>query len=566
MKKIELLAPAGSLANLKAAVSKKADAVYLGLRKFSARSYATNFNLEYLKEAVNICKSNDVKVYLAMNTLVKNDEIEAYFDQLNYAYSVGIDSVIIQEISFLDIIKKNFPDLRVHISTQAGIMNSSYANLLKKANRITLARELAFDEVKDIKRSFGKEVEMFGHGALCVSVSGQCLFSSLLGGRSGNRGRCAQPCRKKYSGDYYLSTKELCLINEIPRIIGVGVDAIKIEGRMRTPYYVANVTSVYREAIDSYYNGKFSVDSSMVKKLESAFSREFTTGWFGKEAVFNRSKATGESSVKNKEFYDVKVKDVNVGRKKINLDLPEISKKENNDKKLLVRVYNSRDALLACENGADVVYYDIFADDFNDVKIKCKLFGVVPRIVLDKDVDEILKRIKELELDGIFTGNLGIIANLDLPMHLDYNINCFNDYDIDYFSKKSVFSIISPELSINEVNQFKDKNFGVMVHGKIRLMTLRHKLDKERITDEKNCEFYINKIRNGVEILNKKELSMLGKAKDLVDSGINNFYIDTDRAVGKIIRLYRKILDGEKVNDSKIKKNYVLGWSFRGVE
>jgi len=333
------------------------------------------------------------------------------------------------------------------------------------------------------------------------------------------------------------------------------------EDMMRTPYYVSEVVDSYRKAIDSYYNGNFEISKDMISKLESAFSREFTSGWFNEEAVFNRSKATGVSKGK-KEFYEVDVKDVKIGRKKVDLNLPKINKKES-EKKLLVRVYNARDALAACDNGADVVYYDIFADDFNSINVKCKLFGVVPRIVLDNDIDEILSRIKKLKLDGILTGNLGIIGKIDVPIHLDYNLNCFNDYVVDYFNKLGCFPIISPELSITEVNKFKDKSFSVMVHGKVRLMTLRHDLDKERIVDEKGGEFIINKIRNGSEVLNRKEIGLLGKITGL---DINSYYIDTDRAVGKIVRLYRKILDGEKINDSKLKKNYVLGWSFNGVE
>lgn len=156
--KIELLAPAGSMANLKAAVSKGADSAYLGMQKFNAREFATNFNEDYLKEAINICKLNNVKVYLTMNTLVKNHELKDFFKQLSYAYSAGIDAVIIQDVSFLDLIKKSYPGLDVHISTQAGIMNSSQAQSLTKADSITLARELAKDEIKNIRNNYPNKI------------------------------------------------------------------------------------------------------------------------------------------------------------------------------------------------------------------------------------------------------------------------------------------------------------------------------------------------------------------------------------------------------------------------
>ena len=568
-KRIELLSPAGSMANLKAAVSKGADAVYLGMKRFSARDFATNFNKEYLIEAIKICKSNNVKLYLAMNTLVKNNELNDFFKQLSFAYSKGIDAVIIQEISFLNLIKKNYPDLKVHISTQAGVINSYNANLLSEADRITLGRELTKEEIKEIRDNFPNELEIFCHGALCVSISGSCLFSSLLGGRSGNRGKCAQPCRKEYNNSYYLSTKELCLIKQIPDIIKLGVNALKIEGRMRTPYYVATTTEIYRNAIDSFYKGNFNISEEMLAKLEGAFSREFTTGFFGNsQDIFNRNKATGEQAKYIKEFYDVKIKEVKTERNKITVNLPETKKTRIHNKQLLVRVYNKKDALEAAENGADIVYFDLFDDGFNDLKkeIKCKLFGIIPRITLDSDIKYITEKIKDKKPDGILAGNLGIIQlKLNLPIHLDYNVNCFNDLDVSYFSDKNIIPIISPELSISELKQFQNKNFIVLVHGKLRLITMRHKLQEGWLKDKKGGSFKVNAIINGSEILNGKEIGLLSRSSELIDSGINSFFIDTDIKVGEIVKFYKKVLDGQKVNDSKIKNKYVLGWAYRGV-
>jgi len=567
--KIELLAPAGGLANLKAAVNKKADSVYLGMQKFNAREFATNFNEDYLKEAISICHSNNIKVYLTMNTLVKNNEINDFFEQLSFAYSAGIDAVIIQDVSFLDIIKKNYPDLDVHMSTQAGIMNSGQANILKKADSITMARELTKDEIKDIRKNYTKKIEMFCHGALCVSISGNCLFSSLLGGRSGNRGKCAQPCRKKYNGCYFLSTKELCLIKEIPEIIKSGVDIIKIEGRMRTPYYVATVTDVYRRAIDSFYKGNFKVDKDMIFKLENAFSRGFTEGWFNaKKDIFNTKQGDGISNPKNiREVYNVDYKKLKINRKNINVDLPEI-KEEQSKKQLLVRVYNKKDALEACNSGADIVYFDILDKDFEDIKniLSCKTFGITPRIMLDKDVSLILNVIKNKKPGGLLVGNMGLLNhNLNLPIHLDYNSNCFNNLNVVYYEKFGAMPIISPELSFNELKQFKNKRFAVLVHGKIRLMTLRHDLNNCEIKDERGSKFFVNKIFNGSEVINEKELGLLSKSKQLSDAGINNFFIDTEKNVKEIVSFYRNVLDDKKVDDYKLKKDYILGWSYRPV-
>jgi collagenase-like PrtC family protease len=562
---IELLAPAGSMANLKAAVSKGADAVYLGMQNFSARNYATNFNDTYLKQAVKICKSNNVKIFLTMNTLVKNYEIKQFFNQLSFAYSVGIDSVIIQQTSFIDLIKQYFPDLNIHISTQVGVMNSEHANILNKADRINLARELSKYEISLIRKNYDKELEIFCHGALCSSISGSCLFSSLIGGRSGNRGRCAQPCRKRYNDKFLLSTKELCLINQIPEIIKLGINSVKIEGRMRTPYYVATITSAYREVIDNFYkSGEFLIKNETLSNLRTVFSREFTKGRFSNENVFNLSNSTGITKTNN-EIYSVNVKDgIKYERYKPIFKIPPINQQASSGKQLLFRAYNEKDVAKAFDNGADVVYFDIFSDDFPKIRRdfnKKTLFGITPRIMLDKDISLIKSLIDKNKPDGLFVGNVAAL-NFNLPSHLDYNLNTFNDIDIVH---TKALPIISPELSINDLKSFSNKNFGVLVHGKIRLMTLFHNVNG-LLKDDKGNLFHANKIHNGSEIINNKELGLLSKTKILVDSGINKFYVDTDKNVSKVISYYRAMLDGKSLNDSNLRRGYVLGWSIKGVQ
>ncbi len=199
-------------------------------------------------------------------------------------------------------------------------------------------------------------------------------------------------------------------------------------------------------------------------------------------------------------------------------------------------------------------------------KYHVNFFGVTPRIVLDSDMGSIIRVLNEKKPDGILVGNLGILnLNLGMPLHLDYNINCFNSIDLDYFSRINALPVISPELSIRELAEFENKNFIAMVHGKIRLMTLRHKLKEGWIKDETGASFRVNNIINGTEILNEKELGLLSKSYRLLGYGINKFFIDTEKDVGKIVKLYRSILDGKSVNDSKIRRNYILGWSYRGV-
>ncbi|HUV02232.1 MAG TPA: peptidase U32 family protein [Desulfobacteria bacterium] len=276
---VEILSPVGSRQALTAAVENGADAVYFGVGKFNARRRAENLTREELKAAVEYAHDNGVKVYNTFNILVKNHELRAFFDDISDAYSKGIDGIIIQHISFARLLKDTFPDLRIHMSTQAAITNSYYIDLLWGADRVTLPREFSLAEVREFIEKTGLETEVFVHGALCFCYSGLCLFSSFLGGRSGNRGLCAQPCRKRYNGTYLLSTKDLCLVDRIPEIIAAGVASFKIEGRLRSPRYTALATRVYRLAVDSYYDGRFRVPEQELKDLALEFNREFTDGY-----------------------------------------------------------------------------------------------------------------------------------------------------------------------------------------------------------------------------------------------------------------------------------------------
>jgi collagenase-like PrtC family protease len=570
LNKIELLSPAGSLPKLKAAIAGGCDAVYLGLDKFNARTFAENFDKKGLMEAIHLCKSNNVKLYLTMNTLVRNSELEEFLELIKYAYEEGIDAVIIQDPSLIQIIRESFPELHIHISTQAGVMNSAHARLFSEADRINLARELDKNNLESIRTSFNKELEVFIHGALCACVSGSCLFSSLLGGRSGNRGKCAQPCRKLYNNAFILSTKELCLIDHLPEIIRMKINSLKIEGRMRTPYYAYTVTSIYRKAIDSFYAHNFQITPEIRFALESAFSREFTEGKFMNKFVFNLKQASGKKNIKE-TIYEVKTKPLKIEKRELKPINLELKVRQSSAKQLIVRVYNEEDALVA-DNYADIICLDMFNPAFIKIKNKLKkpLYAVTPRIMFDSDLKNIKQKIKELSPKGLIAGNLGMLnMNLSLPIILDYNSNCFNDNQLNYYQSLKTRQIISPELSLDQLEKFKNKDFIVFAHGKIRLMTLAHDLAENKITDEKGFNFYIKKIPNGAEILNEKELGLFNKIRQLIKSGINQLYIDTESnpsaSIQQILELYRQIIDGKTPDASKFQKHYNLGWSKLGV-
>ncbi|MBD5396323.1 MAG: U32 family peptidase [Lachnospiraceae bacterium] len=260
MKKVELLAPAGNYEALTGAIAAGADAVYLGGDSFGARAYADNFTQEEICKGIQYAHVFQRKIYLTVNTLVKEKEFIRLYDFLLPFYETGLDGVIIQDLGVFTFIREHFPNLSLHVSTQMTVAGSYGAEFLKKegASRIVPARELTLEEIKTIKKNVDIEIETFVHGAMCYCYSGQCLFSSILGGRSGNRGRCAQPCRLPYKVDggreeYPLSMKDMCTINILPELIEAGIDSFKIEGRMKKPEYAAGVTAIYRKYIDRYY-------------------------------------------------------------------------------------------------------------------------------------------------------------------------------------------------------------------------------------------------------------------------------------------------------------------------
>lgn len=295
-RRVELLAPAGNYEAFLGAVNAGADAVYLGGEKFGARAYADNFSEEEICRAIHVAHFMGRKIFLTVNTLVKEDEFAELYSYLLPLYEAGLDGVIVQDIGVLAYIREHFKHLALHASTQMALTGTGGASFLKEqgVERIVPARELSLKEIRKIKEQTGLEIECFIHGAMCYCYSGQCLFSSILGGRSGNRGRCAQPCRLPYQiyegteriegVSYPLSLKDMCTIEYIPQLIDAGIDSFKIEGRMKKPEYAAGVTAVYRKYIDLYEEKGFEayhVDKEDIQKLQSLYIRtEIQTGYY----------------------------------------------------------------------------------------------------------------------------------------------------------------------------------------------------------------------------------------------------------------------------------------------
>ena len=291
---IELLAPAGGYEQLKAAVYSGADAVYFGGDKFSSRSKANNFTIEDIVKARRLTRKYKVKMYCAINTLIKDEEINEAINYVEKLYKLGIDALIIQDIGLINLVREYYPDFEIHSSTQLSIQNSYGLKFLKNLGikRAVLPREVSLKDLETLAKE-EIDLEMFVHGAICISFSGQCLISSMIGGRSGNRGSCAQPCRLKYQLiDYrskknfseisasYLSPKDMMLIEHMEELIKLGVTSFKIEGRMKTPEYVSAVVKYYREAIDKVLKSeKFILTKEKKDEMSQVFSRDFTAAY-----------------------------------------------------------------------------------------------------------------------------------------------------------------------------------------------------------------------------------------------------------------------------------------------
>ncbi len=286
MKRIELLAPCGNYESFLAAANAGADAVYLGGKQFGARAYADNFSGEELIKTIYQAHLSGMKVYMTVNTLLKEQEMETLCEYLYPFYEAGLDGVIVQDMGALCLLRKNFPELELHASTQMTITGAYGASCLKSlgCSRIVPARELSLDEIRTIKEKVSIEVETFIHGAMCYCYSGQCLMSSMIGGRSGNRGRCAQPCRLPYrvagKEGYFLSLKDMNTLEHLPALIEAGIDSFKIEGRMKRPEYVAGVVSVYRKYIDCYYEERDKADTGKRKFVVLPEDKRIVSGLY----------------------------------------------------------------------------------------------------------------------------------------------------------------------------------------------------------------------------------------------------------------------------------------------
>lgn len=415
----ELLSPAGNMECLKAAVQNGANAVYLGGKLFGARAYAGNFTKEELKEATNYCHLYGVRIYVTVNTIIYNNEVEDFMSYIDYLYHIGIDALIMQDIGMISLVRKNYPDIEIHASTQMHNQNNENIKLLKELNvkRIVLDRELSLKEIESLDNTLEKEV--FIHGALCNSYSGCCLFSSLNGGRSGNRGECVQSCRMPFKllknneyieteNKYLLSTKELNTTNKVEDLVNSSITSFKIEGRMKSPSYVGFVTRIYRKLIDSILNNNnYKLTNKEEDTLKILFNREFTNGYLFNDKVMNIS-TSNHQGLEIGSVLEVTPKKIKIKLSKELYQEDGIRFKNSNLGMIANMIYNDKGLLINKANVSDIIYLD------NKINLKDKDTIVkTSSIYLEKEILNTSVRKVPVNIEVIQNNNTLEISYID---------------------------------------------------------------------------------------------------------------------------------------------------------
>ncbi len=415
---IEILAPCGSYDILTAAVKAGADACYIGGSKFGARAYAENLHEDLILRAIDYAHLHGTKLYLTVNTLLKNIEIKELASYIEPYYEAGLDAVIVQDLGVFNFIKNYFPDISIHCSTQMNITSVHGARYMKSlgADRIVTARELSLSEIRQIKDKVDIEIESFVHGAMCYSYSGQCLMSSFAGGRSGNRGRCAQPCRKCYNGEYVLSMKDMCTLENIPDIISAGVDSLKIEGRMKNEYYVASAVDAYKQMVSDYFQGVFSLDKAV--KFKNKLANVYNRGGFcqGYYHMHNGPEMISKDRPNNMGVKVGKLTAISNGKIEIKL-YDELYKGD------VLEIKLNDGSAIDITSGSSAMSGDVIwlnSPKTKYIQPKQTIYRTRCNKILDDITDNILNKKKSIILNGEFIGLIG------KPMRLSLSARVFD--------------------------------------------------------------------------------------------------------------------------------------------
>lgn len=576
MKKIELLCPAGNRKMLEMAVQNGADAVYLSGIKFGARKFANNFTNEEIVEAIEYAHLFGVKVYITINTLIKDKEVEDFLEYVEFIHKANVDAVLMQDLGMIYLVRNMFPNLEIHASTQFHNHNIEDLKFLKDlgVKRAVLARELSLDEIK--KFNIDIEKEIFVHGALCICYSGQCLMSSLIMNRSGNRGECAGMCRLPYklfeddteiktNGDYLLSTKEFCTIENIKEILDADVDSLKIEGRMKSPEYVGFLTKLYRKAIDDYYeNREIKIKPDEIEKLKMLFNREFTKGFLLKDD-------NNLMNQKHPNHLGVEIGDVlDVTKDKIKIKLTKkvhqgdaIRFKNCNKGMYLNFIYNDKNKLINSAKENEI----IFLDNKINIKEKDKVLKTIDVLLIEEINNYPKKRIPI---------NISVEVKNNKPIKIEFNdgINKIIEYgNKPEIAKNQALNIETIKEKISKLGNsvYVANNIKIDIEPNLflpikEINELRRcaieKLNKERT--KPLCEFKKNKVQfNSTKEFKTNDISLLiDKEEDYeyFNSYNNiNFYTDNKNLYNKYkqnnniyLRLPRVTTNMEEYNNDNL--------------
>lgn len=580
MKRPEILSPAGDMQCLKAAILAGCDAIYLGGISFGARAFSANFTNEQIKEAVEYAHGYGVKIYVTINTLIYEREVQRFLEYVEFLYMNNVDAVIVQDIGMMDLIRQTFPDFDVHASTQMHIHNIEGVKLVEKLGltRAVLARETSIDTIREIKKNTNIELEIFVHGALCISYSGQCLMSSLIGNRSGNRGTCAGTCRQKYNIldsnkkrvnnlMYNLSTKDLNTLEHINELIEIGVDSLKIEGRMKSPSYVYLVTRLYREAVDSYIKtGKVVIDYERLSKLMKTFNRMYTKGFLfntSNKDIINPFRPNhmgieiGEVIKKEKSKVTIKLTDslnINDGIRFIN---------EEDTGLIVTRIEkNRKNVESAVKNDIVTIYTD------RETKVGSKVVKTTDYLV-NKEIEELLNSTtRKVEISG----SIVIKENKKMVLSVSDGINKVTE-ESDITIDKAINNPTDENEIIKQLNKtgttiFEFNNIDVELDNNVfvpikainelRRKALDELLNKRRIIKRiYKKEKYTRKVENyNPEKIKSVYINSAEQYEQIKDKDYKRIYVDKELEGIKDDRIIVKI--PRVINEFKKQEGHIL--------
>ena len=535
----ELLSPVGNKACLYAAIHNGADAVYLGGKLFGARKYAGNFTKEELKEVIDYSHLYGVKVYITVNTIVYNDEVESLLEYVDYLYNIGADALIMQDIGMISLVRKKYPDLEINASTQIHNHNNYAIALLKELGikKVVLDRELSLKEIEALDKTIEKEV--FIHGALCNSYSGCCLFSSLNGGRSGNRGECVQSCRLPYkllkndsyietTNKYLLSTKELNTTNKFEELMKSDIASFKIEGRMKSPAYVGYITKIYRKLIDNYNKGKkIELTDEEQDNLKILFNREFTNGYLFNDNVMN-TKSSNHQGLEIGKVIEVTPKKIKIKLNK-NLYQEDGIRFKNSGLGLIANmIYNDQGLLVNKGLSGEVIYLD------NKINLKEKdILIKTSSIYLEKEILSVEEKKIPININ-IKNNKIEFIDDLNNKVSTTIETSpAVNRPTTKEEIKEKITKLGNTPFKVNNINiNISDNIFISMKLLNEARRVLVDMLAKERIKIKRKGIINEVKLTYEEENNSKYEISVLARTEDQIKASLNlnvdRIYVDKE--------------------------------------